>query len=258
MIERTKFASPLCILLTSTIMPSGASSEKIQERRQQYEEALKSWMLHPDPRISGIVYCDNSSPDLEWAYELATQQGCTKDFEAIYCPDNDIPNGMHYGYPELGIIDYSIQKSRLINQSAYFVKVTGRLQFPKFSALLDTLPASFDAAIDYRSAYKHDRKSWSKYRARTQIMFFKKNFYIERLMEKKSLMIEDGISHIEEFIAGVLIPNEEKNSNIVFRWPIECPPSGFGGNGDNFDSRKRRLKVLASHCTRRVLPWLWI
>ena len=258
MIERTKFASPLCILLTSTLMPDGASPEKIQERRQQYEATLKSWMLHPDPRISGIVYCDNSSPDLEWAYELATQQGRSKEFEAIYCPDNTIPNGMHYGYPELGIIDYSLQNSRLIKQSAYFAKVTGRLQFPKFSALLDTLPESFDAAMDYRSAYKHDRKSWSKYRARTQLMFFKKNVYTEHLMEKRSLMIENNISHIEEFIPGLLAPNEEKNLNVVFRWPIECPPSGVGANGDNFDSGKRRLKAFLSHCARRVLPWLWL
>ena len=258
MTKETAFASPLVILLTSTIKPPGAAACKIQERRQQYEEALKSWMLYPDPRISGIVYCDNSSPDLGWTHELAAQIGCAKQFEAIYCPDNERPKGVHYGYPELGIIDHSVRTSRLLCQSVYFAKVTGRLQYPRFSNLLDRLPASFDACIDYRSAYRRDRKSWSKYRARTQLMFFKKNFYLDSLMEKRVLMLENNIGFIEEFIAGTLIPGDKITGNVIFRWPIECPPSGVGGSGEDFDSKKRFIKSFLQDCSRRFLPWVWI
>lgn len=258
MIGKNTFYSPLVVLLTSSIKPKGANPAKIQERRRQYEEALRAWMLHPDPRISGIVYCDNTTPDLVWTYELADHYNHTKPFEAIYCPDNNIPIGMHYGYPELGIIDHSIYNSRLLIQSTYFAKITGRLQFPKFASLLDRLPASYDACIDYRLAYRRERKSWSNYRARTQLMFFKNDFYKKSLSNKRLLMVENNISHIEEFIAGILVPDDVKSANIIFRWPIECPPSGVAGNGENYNSGRKFVKSYISHCSRRLLPWLWI
>jgi hypothetical protein len=215
-------------------------------------------MLHPDPRICGIVFCDNSTPDLDWTHEFANQIGCKKEFESIYCPDNDIPEGMHYGYPELGIIDYSIKSSKLLGKYTFFAKVTGRFKFPNISALLDSLPTSYDACIDYRSAYRKDRKVWSKYRARTQLMFFRRDFYIKFLQQQRSLMIQNQISHIEEFIPYLLVPSSELSQCCMFRWPIECPPSGIGGNGENFDSPKRQLKVFLSSCSRRLMPWFWI
>lgn len=258
MAHRVGFNSPMVILLTSTIIPGGADAHKIQERRRQYFEALRFWMLHPDPRIHGIVYCDNSTPDIDWTHELASQLGCSKKLDSLYCPDNDIPKGMHYGYPELGIVDYAINASQLLRSTTYFAKVTGRLTFPAVSALLDRIPASFDACIDYRSAYRRDRKRWSGYRARTQLMLFRTDFYIGSLHHKRSLMIQHRISHIEEFIPGILVPGDESSRNILFRWPIECPPSGVGGNGEDFDGGRRRVKSFLSSCSRRLVPWLWI
>jgi hypothetical protein len=258
MSKKNIYTSPIVILLTSTIKPFGASVDRIQERRQQYRDVLKFWMLHPDPRTCGIVYCDNSTPDLDWTYELANQLGCQKEFESLYCPDNYIPKGMHYGYPELGIIDYSIRSSRLLCKYTFFAKVTGRLRFPRISQLLDRLPTSYDACIDYRSAYRKERKSWSNHRARTQLMLFRRNFYINSLLQKRSIMIQNQIITIEEFIPYLLVPSDERSKNIIFRWPIECPPSGIGGNGDNFDSKKRQIKSFVSSCSRRFMPWLWL
>jgi hypothetical protein len=258
MTKSNAFTSPIVILLTSTIKPPGASDDRIEERHQQYLEALSFWMSHPDPRICGIVYCDNSTPDLDWTHELADQIGCKKEFESLYCPDNDIPKGMHYGYPELGIIDYSINSSKLLGKHTFFAKVTGRLQFQKISALLDRLPTLYDACIDYRSAYRKERKIWSNHRARTQLMFFRRDFYIKLLLNKRLLMIQNRISHIEEFMPHILMPRDEISQSVMFRWPIECPPSGISGNGENYDSRKRQVIAFVSSYSRRLIPWFWL
>ena len=257
MAENAVFASPLVILLTSTIRPPSAATAAIQDRRRQYEEALEFWFLHPDPRLSGIVYCDNSTSDLAWAHALADHFGFAGRFEAIFCPDNRMPGHMHDGYPELGIVDHALRTSALLSQAPYFAKVTGRLRFAKFYALLDRLPSSFDACIDYRRTHKNERTDWSRFRARTQLMFFNKAFYERALMEKRSLMLEHEVTHLEEFIAGMLVPGDEECSSVVFRWPIECPPSGVGGNGEDYDSVKRRMKVLAQRCLRRFVPGVW-
>lgn len=258
MAKRNTFTSPIVILLTSTIKPPGASDDKTEERRQQYLEALKFWMSHPDPRICGIVYCDNSTPDLDWSHELANQIGCKKEFESLYCPDNYIPKGMHYGYAELGIIDYSMNSSKLLGKHTFFAKVTGRFKFNKISALLDRLPTSFDACIDYKSVHRKYRENWPNYRARTQLMFFRKDFYIKLLLQKRSLMIQNKINHIEHFIPHLLMPSGKISQSVIFRWPIECPPSGIGGNGENFDSPKRQVKAFVSSCSRRLIPWFWL
>jgi hypothetical protein len=148
--------------------------------------------------------------------------------------------------------------SSLLGKYTFFAKVTGRLRFPRISQLLDRLPTSYDACIDYRSAYRKERKSWSKHRARTQLMFFRRDFYINFLLQKRSIMIQNQISNIEEFMPYLLVPGDERSQNIIFRWPIECPPSGIGGNGDNFDSKKRQIKSFVSSCSRRFMPWLWL
>lgn len=258
MTNRKKFTSPLVILLTSTIKPPGATPDRIEVRRQQYAEALTFWLTHPDERISGIVYCDNSTPDLAWTHELVEKIDCKRDFESLHCPDNNIPNGMHYGYPELGIIDYTVTHSKLLGRDPFFAKITGRFKYHRISELLDRLPESYDACIDFRKAYRKERKDWSAYRARTQLIFFRTEFYKKRLLHKRSLMLENQVGYIEEFIPSLLPPSDEACSRVTFRWPIECQPSGVGGNGDNFDSRKRRLKAFVSSSLRRFMPWVWL
>ena len=252
------FNSKLCVLITSTLEPRGADSEQIRLRRDQYECALRSWLQHPDPRVHSVVYCDNSTPSLDWTYAVADEVRTKKGVESIHCPDNRIPDGMHYGYPELGIIDHSLRTSLALEQADYFVKVTGRLQFPRLSRLLDRLPQSFDACIDYRRAYKAEDKSWSRFRARTQLMFFRTGFYRQRMMNTRSTMLSRSISHIEEFIPGILAPTDPTASGCVFRWPIECPPSGLGGNGVNFDSMGAQLKSFARDNLRRFASSLWL
>lgn len=257
------FASPLVVLLTATLAPRGASTARIEERRRQYEQALDFWLRYPDPRITGLVYCDNSTPELDWVRNLAERIGGGRMFETLYCPDNDMPNGVHYGYAELGIVDHCLRESVLLGQSKYFAKVTGRFKFPRFSRLLDALPPHPDACIDYRRAYGRENKTWSKFRARTQLMLFRTEFYRRRIQDRRGLMVAActggrGISHIEEFLPGILAPGEEDGSGVVFRWPVECRPSGVGGNGENFDSARRRMKSFAFAVCRRFMPWYWI
>jgi hypothetical protein len=257
------FSASLIVLLTSTLQPRGASAAKIEERKRQYREAVEFWLAYPDQRIAGLVYCDNSSPDLAWVHDLAKHSSGARRLETLYYPENEMPSGVHYGYPELGIVDHCLRNSALLAECEYFAKVTGRLKFPRFMRLLDKLPASLDACIDYRAAYGREKKTWAKFRARTQLMLFRTEFYRQQVQDQRALMVTGhtagmGITHIEELLPGILIPGAKGSERVVFRWPVECPPSGVGGNGDNFDGARRRIKSLAFSGVRRFIPFWWI
>lgn len=260
------FAGQVVILMTSTIRPSGCDEGTARRRRREYEEALESWLLTPDPRIGGIVYCDNSpqgaedgpAEDLSWVGRAAERTGSRRPVEVLACADSRIPSGMHYGFAELGIIDHALVSSHLLGRATHFAKATGRLRFPDFTRLLDRLPPDFDACLDYRQAYRGERRIWTMHRARTQLMLFRTDFYRQSLYQQRGRMLEHKISHIEEFIPGLIVPRRPEATRVMFRWPVACDPSGVSGNGLRYESRRRRLHNLAAGIARRWMSWLWL
>jgi hypothetical protein len=256
--EAPGFSSQIVLLLTATLEPPGRDAALLERRHQEYAHALRYWLTNSDPRIAGVVFCENSSRDLDWIHRLASEFRDAKPYEILPCSDNDIPEGMHYGYPELGLIDFGVGNSQLLQQHPYFAKITGRLLFPSLSRLLDSLPPSLDACIDYRWAYPMERKRWSRYRARTQMMLFRRTYYLEKVFNRRQAMVERSIGSIEEFIPCLINPKQPANRKVIFRTPVECQPSGISGDGINYNSGSRKLQSKTKATLRAVLPWVWI
>lgn len=242
------------ILMTATIRPPSLPEADMAGRLEQYRRALEFWLAYPDRRISGVVFCDNSGANVASLQGAAT---CShhRELEFVCGAENTIPEGMHYGYAELGIIEHALRTSRLLRNAGVFAKATGRLAFPCFTTLLDRLPRAFDCAIDYYRAPRHLK---GMYRARTQLMLFSPRFYEDALLDTRHAMRLQGISHIEEAIPAVLKPEEHRDSErCIFRWPVECIPSGVGGNGERYDGLMYQAKSRVRGVLRSVAPWWW-
>ena len=59
--------SPLVVLMTATVDPGEYSGQVSRNASRSgtrdYLEAIKFWAAHPDRRIQGVVFCENSGAD---------------------------------------------------------------------------------------------------------------------------------------------------------------------------------------------------
>ncbi len=146
MIQQAKFV----VVLTATITPvKGAQVARTNpdERKRDYMRAFRFWTQNRDPRLSRILFIENSGASL-LDFRREAESAIDKDIEFVSVPPISLPLGLHYGYAEMQMLDYALSQSRHRSITTHMIKATGRLQFPKISALLDRLPAEFDIAVD--------------------------------------------------------------------------------------------------------------
>ncbi|WP_295392341.1 hypothetical protein [uncultured Thiodictyon sp.] len=243
------------VLLTATIDPGPYAQQVVrnnpQVRQEDYRKSLEFWTEISDDRITGIVFCENSGADL--GFLRAASRGSRIPIELISYQGNAAPVGVHYGYSELGIIDYAMKESVLLAHCEYFIKATGRLTFPRISRLLDTTDIRFDAIIDHRRKYRNE--SGYPLRSRTQLMLFSTDFYRKKMLDVRGEMI-GGCSHIEEFIAEKICSLIGEH-RISQRFLLECPASGVAGTNQDYHSLVIVSKNMLRAFLRRLLPSLW-
>ena len=83
----------------------------------------------------------NSGADLEPLRQLVNKRnsfGKEVEFLSIKC--TPLPEGFTYGFSEMEMFDAGIAQSKLASLSTRFIKLTGRLTFPRLGKLLDWLP----------------------------------------------------------------------------------------------------------------------
>jgi hypothetical protein len=228
----------------------------LRSRADDYAHALQFWAAHPDSRIKGIVFCENSSIDPQSAVgPIEVGSDFDRKIEWLGFTGNTRPKGMHYGYSELGTIDHAMSHSRLLAETALFLKVTGRLTFPRVSRLLDTFDDETRFAADCRRAYRGE--SGAPIRVRTEIMLIDREFYRHHLYQRRDEMLT-RCSHIEEFIAVKVLPLES-HRDVMLRFRTECPPVGIGAhNGTTYQTVRRSFKSTLRHALRKVAPGIWL
>ena len=92
-------------------------------RRKDYLNAFRFWLAHPDQRLRRILLIENSGADLSEFQEEA--RGSSKEVEIISTTPAWPPEGLHYGYSELLMMDEALSKSRLYQESSHLIKATG-------------------------------------------------------------------------------------------------------------------------------------
>jgi hypothetical protein len=253
------FSKPLVVLMTATLNP-GPYADVVKRgdprlRAEDYARALQFWAAFPDFRIKGIVFCENSGGDPERSLRpMLAGSPPHREIEWLEFKGNTRPKGMHYGYSELGALDYALTHSQLLAETSVFLKVTGRLTFPHISELLNTFDDDVRFAADCRRSYRSE--TGPPIRARTELMLFEKSFYIDHLYGRREEML--GCSHIEEFIALKMLPLKN-HRDVVLRFKTECPPAGVAAHsGVQYQTGRHLLKSKLRQVLRRIAPRFWL
>lgn len=148
----------IAILLTASVYPKGMANTLLSdpdERRRQYEDALDYYLVATNVPI---VFCENTLCDLSVNYRFYIDKG---RLEFITFDGNNYDKGKGKGYGEAQIIIRAIEQSKILKQSHYVVKITGRVKVKNIQQLVD------------ERKYRHDnmfRSHWGYFDAPNTVL----------------------------------------------------------------------------------------
>jgi hypothetical protein len=233
----------ILLVMTACINP-GSDADR---RHQEYLQAFTYWLDHPDPRLTRILFIENSGSDLSEFRRRAARNA--KQIEFISLDTNRLrPPKVHYGYSEMRMLDDALSTSELAKTSALLIKVTGRLIFPTLPRLLDRLPEKMEGAFDCRRNH-----------VTTQLFLCTPAFYAAHLEGAyRDFGAEWNTWHMEN-IYFTRLKRVSVESNMLLRFPVNCSPSGRAGHwGKNYSSLKERSKSAVRAVARVIAPWWWV
>ena len=251
------------LLLTACIAPGDAAAPHLvrvdpRVRMNDYAVSLSRWLRLKCAAIDTIVFADNSGYPLDFLEPVIKEHNAFgRTVELLSTNDNVIPEGMHYGYAELGIMDHAIEHSSL-SKFTRFAKVTGRLFFPDLPRLLDRLPDNLQVAVDARS------QPFVLHRKRmpfitTQLLIFSRDFYCSVMKGRRREMgPETGIAYVENLLFSTLTPLEG-TPGVLLRFPVNAEPVGVNAHwGKDYRGVGPWVRSLIRAAGRRIAPNVWI
>jgi hypothetical protein len=250
------------LLLTSTLQPQVNADVQRSDpmlRAEDYESSFRFWLSLRDPRIGDIVIVDNSGADLDSILaRVRSETHSRRRLEVLSFEDDPIPDGVHYGFGELGIIDCALANSEVLASHSKFAKVTGRLVFPRLPDLLALVDANFLAIVDGRANIRAIGKGRQRF-VTTQLMLFDREFYDNNLARRRGwLMARPGRTNVENFFYFHLA-QFGADPRVLLRFPINVEPVGVGAHwGINYQTPSRRIAALLRATSRRIAPDLWL
>ena len=87
-------------------------------------------------------------------------------------------------------------------------------------------------------------------------MLFAKGFYRNSMLDSRDEMF-GRCSHIEEFI-GIKLESLAREYRIIWRFRVECPPAGIGGNSTDYYSLTNVSKNALRMVSRKMFPAVWL
>jgi hypothetical protein len=248
------------VVLTACIDPSTGRHRVHRSdpavRLGDYADGLRFWLGLADPRLSRVLFLDNSGYPLDKLAEVAAGDNPhRKQVELISMRCNECPEGVSYGYSELAMLDEGLGRSELAKECTHLIKATGRLRFPKIRRLLDRLPADFEFAVDARDNAWFVR-SPQRF-VTTQLMIFSRSFYEQHLRGIRDELSPE-VPLIENLLFAKLMKYKGK-AGAILRWPVSVDPVGRAAHWDkDYGSMKHRVRNLLRGVCRRVAPGWWV
>jgi len=223
-------------------------------RLADYRNSLQLWVK--SGFFEKIVFCDNSNfttSKLESLLETDNLENPhSVTLEILSCSDS-ARTDLHYGYSELGILDYALSNSNLIRESSFFVKCTGRLFYPDVNTILSKVTSNTKFIVDSRSDILFIKNK----QITTQLLVFNSNFYRDNVFNTRNEMTLDEY-YIEKFLYRKLI-KYKNDPQCVFRWSKECVPVGVAAHsGINYRSTKKTILSSIRNAARLLMPNIWI
>ena len=242
------------LILTATITPTQGvviARSDPKERLADYAQALSYWLSYPHPKTGRILFLENSGADLEPLRQLVSKQnsfGKEVEFLSIKC--SPLPEGFTYGFSEMEMFDAGIAQSKLASHSTRFIKLTGRLTFPRLGKLLDWLPDNLQVGVDCRIR-------GANMFVPSQLLIFSKEFY-EAQVRGLCWEMNAGPPYIEDILFDKVIKFRSKEG-VVLRWPFNVAPVGISGHSNKtYRSPSRVLASATREIIRKVAPTWWL
>jgi hypothetical protein len=248
------------LLMTACIRPGITSAfnnprfrADTNQRLKDYETALRFWLNYNAPQILNIVLIENSGYPLDSLKAISENENVYKrNIEFLQIVPELIPPGIHYGYSELEMIDIAVEQSRLINQTKFFIKVTGRLYFPKLYSLLRHTKDSTLFLSDSRDyAFAGKKKRYII----TTLLIVNKEFYNRKLKNSRFEMLPNECTHFETLYYRILKPLELRDKRLILRFPFNVDPVGYGAHWNvNYNSFTKKLESSLRGLFRLLFP----
>ncbi|MEI7977941.1 MAG: hypothetical protein WCI53_03785 [Bacteroidota bacterium] len=249
----------IVLLLTACIEPTQFKN-KVQRniasvRLSDYKEALKLWLHHKDDKITTVIFAENSGYDLTEIEQIfLTENIFNRNYKIFQSTASEVPNGLHYGYSELELIDKVINEVSLINNEDFIIKATGRIYFPQISKLIFKTIPQYNFVADSRI---YSFLKWNKNYVLSDLFITKVDWYINNLLYKKNVMIELNVSHFETLLFKEVYDKHKKN--ILLRFPFNVNPVGLGAHWNvNYQSIQKKISYNFRAIFRYLFPKIWI
>ena len=254
---------PHTVVMTACLRPEAQFVGRLNRvdpelRARDYLAGLDFWLQLPDPRITRIIFIENTLAPLavfEARARTSNPHGRACEFISIDC--NRTPPGLHYGYAEYRLMDEGLAQSRLFGESSHLIKATGRYRFPDISRLLNTVPPDYRVAADAR----HNR--WFVPKPLTMVtapLFLATREFFEAHLRRVYRRLRPPPpwwgQFIEDAMYEELMPLRGQ-PGVILRWKVNCNPVGVGANGRTYDTPRKRLLSAARAVGRRLLPNWW-
>lgn len=248
------------LLLTASINPNNMPGAILDtsQRLNDYKAAFK-YYLENHPRISMIVFAENSGWPLSEIQEIGKLNPYSKQIEYLSLNINNFPREFGKGYGELNLISSALEQSELIKKAGYIAKVTGRLIVTNISQILESTSNPIDALCDLRD---HPLYEWLKlpYCGRmcdTRLIIFTPAFFEKHLKHLISNHDQGGFSIEDKFYHAM--KRVDDGTRVLCRFPIEAEYRGLAGHKNkNYSGNKEVLKRTIRSFCRKVFPWLRI
>ncbi len=183
------------LLLTGTINTNNKHFTKLNNKEQrlsQYIETIKHYLSSYPQRV---IFIENSNEDLSIHFikEIKEQR-----IEILYFDGNNYDAEIGKGYGDLECIKYAVEHSKIIKESSFIFKITGRYIIKNLKSYIRAYEenSKVDLMVDLTNNFRFSISSFfgfrpfflTKYLLRNQdIINDSKDWYFEHVLAKSSL-----------------------------------------------------------------------
>lgn len=144
----TRVNGSTCLLLTATIRVNDdvvfTARTDASDRLNDYKRALELWLAHP--KVQSLVLVENSGWDLSELRRIA-EGSPEKHVEFLSFTAPAFDGSLGKGYGEMICLQYAMEHSRLLTESARIIKVTGRYFLTNATDFMEFVESRRDAEI---------------------------------------------------------------------------------------------------------------
>lgn len=201
----------MLVIITGTIKPNSKvyqlALSNVSERTYQYIDSIKK--ILENKKVDKVIFCENSNykVDFNEIYLLAKEKG--KQFECIQFKSDEkyiLLKGKGFGEGE--IMKYIFEKSKLINNEKYFIKITGRLKVNNLEKIINKISKD-------KTYINTDLKNTS-FMADTRVYGMPTNVYKKYFIDAYKSVDDKNKNYLEHAFYKIIVDNKIKTENFPY------------------------------------------